>query len=540
MRIKNALVKYQRKIIIESVILSIILGLIIGFGISLFLSIIFYLFKISEIAMILIIGGLSSVISSILLYYLMLKPDLNVVARRVDEIGLKERVITMLELERKESLMANLQRVDAEGKLLEIKTKALQFKSFKKPIITLLTVVIISIVSMIFLSQEVYAKYYKEYLIEFNSQGGSLIEDQFIRGGQYIVVPKKPQKEGFDFYYWYESDINNRFNFDDAIFENKTLYARWEVKSDEDKIIEQLIKGLRGIVDRANVSESLKLDLHQYIDNLEEKLKPDDTLEMKLAKIEEARKEILRRIKEEIENIKIIKIGDALKEFKSTFELGEAILTKKPTDIDNAIDNLVELLLSIKDQKQQIEALLQTADDIEEALEIANEENMRLRKTLQDLADYLRYLAQEIIEGDIPKDVLENEFIEEMDNIKEELKDILGKDSKTPEENLQEDIEDAFEDAIDELTGDENGNNDKDNESNNGNGDGDDEGDENNPNPDDLIPSIIDGQTQYILMLENLKEQAGLKLLDPSLTQEQRDALNKYINNIDMKLEELK
>jgi hypothetical protein len=41
-------------------------------------------------------------------------------------------------------------------------------------------------------------------------------------------------------------------------------------------------------------------------------------------------------------------------------------------------------------------------------------------------------------------------------------------------------------------------------------------------------------------MLENLKEQAGQKLLDPTLTQEQIDALNKYINNIDMKLEEMK
>lgn len=541
MNIKNKLEKYQRKITLESIVLSIIIGLIIGFGFTLCFSVIFYLLKLSGITTLLIIGGASTVLSSLLLYYYKFKPNLNIVAKRVDEIGLEERVITMLEMEEKDSFMANLQREDAKGKLDEYKITSLPFRSFKKPIITLFVIAIVSITSMVVLSKQVYAKYYKQYRIEFNSQGGTPIDDQLVIGGNTIDIPKEPKKEGFDFYYWYEDDMNNRFDFENQIFENKMLYARWEVKSDEDKIIEQLIKGLRGIVDRAKVSDSLKADLHEYIDKLEESIKRDDTLEMKLAKIEQAREEILRRIREEIEELEIIKIGDALKEFDTTYELGQAILTKKPADIDRAIDSLVDNLLSIDDREQQVEQLLQTADDIEEALEISNEENARLRKTLQDLADYLRYLAKEIIEGDIPEDVLENEFIEEMEDIKDELKDILEEDSKTPEEELGDDIDDQFDEAIDDLTDNDEkeGDDEKPDDQEADNGSGDEDGEGGNANPDDLIPNIIDGQTQYVLMLEALKEQAGLKLLDPTLTQQQRDALNKYINNIDMKLGEL-
>lgn len=534
----QSLQKYLNKITLESIILSVIFGLIIGLGVSFLLSVIFYLFTITLLSLILIIGGASSVIGALLLYFIKFKPNLKVVARRVDQIGLEERVITMLELENHDSFMAHLQRKDAKAKLQEVTPKVLPFQSFKKPVLALLSILIVTFISLLFLSQEVYAKYTKQYEIQFNTQGGTLVEAQLVSGGEIIEVPKNPKKEGFDFIYWYEKDINVSFDFGTQIFEDKTLYAKWEEKSDEDKIIEQLIKGLRGIADRANVSEELKADLHAYIDALEEDIKRDDTLETKLAKIEHAREEILRRIQEEIDSIKIIKIGEALKEFETTFELGEAILTKKPKDIDEAIDHLVETLLSIEDREEEIEALLQTADDIEEALEIATEENPRLRKTLQDLADYLRYLAQEIIEGEEPEDVLDNEFIEEMEETKEELKDALGEESQTPEEELQEDVEEEFEEAIDELTGNEENEEEEDNET--GNGSGSEQGEDGNPFPEDLIPSVIDGKTQYISMLENLKEQAGQKLLDPTLTQEQRDALNKYINNIDMELEGLK
>ena len=113
----------------------------------------------------------------------------------------------------------------------------------------------------------------------------------------------------------------------------------------------------------------------------------------------------------------------------------------------------------------------------------------------------------------------------------------MREESQTPEEELQEDVEEEFEEAIDELTGNEENEEEEENET--GNGSGSEQGEDGNPFPEDLIPSVIDGKTQYISMLENLKEQAGQNYLT-HFNQEQRDALNKYINNIDMELEGLK
>src|SRR5690554_4380472 len=440
MKKQNELGKYKLKLILEGLLLSIVIGLMIGLGTSLLLSIIFFSLKIVGVWIIVLISGIIFIISSALLYFFKFKPTIKNIAKRVDNSGLQERVITMLELEGKDSLMINLQRTDAKLKLEETKVKNVKLKSFKKQLISLGVILIISVISIIFLSQEVDAKYNAIYEVTFETNGGSLVDKLYVNGGELIPIPKDPKKEGYDFIYWYEISVNLSYNFEKEVLSDLKLYALWEEKSDEDKIIEQLIKNLRNIVDRAKVSETLKDDLHLLIDELEKSIKKDDTLAAKLVKIEATRAEILKRIKEEIESLEIFKIGEALKEFDSTYELGNAILTKKASDIDNAIDNLVDNLLSIDDREEQIEALLSTADDIEEALENSNEENDRLRKTLQDLADYLRYLAEEIIEGDIPEDQLENEFIEEAEDIKDELKDILESEEGSPEEELEEDI----------------------------------------------------------------------------------------------------
>lgn len=54
---------------------------------------------------------------SVLLYFLKFKPTVKQVARRVDELGLEERLITMVELEGDDSVMAELQRRDTEKAL---------------------------------------------------------------------------------------------------------------------------------------------------------------------------------------------------------------------------------------------------------------------------------------------------------------------------------------------------------------------------------------------------------------------------------------
>lgn len=535
---KHTLTKYEKKLKIESIIFSIIFGLSIGFLSMLLCSVLLYFLKITSLLTLIIVFITTTITTIIIAYKTLYKPSLYHVAKRVDDLGLQERVVTMLELEGKDSAMIQLQRRDAKAKIEKVEAEDIKFKSFKQPLIFLLAIMLISIVGSILLKGEVYAKYQKEYTITFDSVGGTQVESIRLIGGSQIIKPDDPKKAGFDFYYWYELDINDPFDFNTVVEKDYLLYARWEAKSDEDLIIERLIKQLRDIVDRANVGLLLKQELHTYIDDLESVIHREDSLQLKLLKIEQARDYILKRIQQEIDDLNIIKIGEALKQFETTYQLGDAILTRNKTKIDDSIDHLVDSILAIDIKEERVALLLKTADDIEAALELSNEDNPKLRKTLQDLADYLRYLAKEIIEGDIPEEALENEFIEEMEAVKEGIKDALG---MSDEEQLKEDIADAFEDAIGELTDpletdtDKEEKEDEDNEGETGSDET--PGETGLPNPEDLIPLIIDGQTKYIDMLEDLKQQAIEKLKDPNLTKQQIDALNKYINNIDLALE---
>lgn len=70
----------------------------------------------------------------------------------------------------------------------------------------------------------------KEYVVKFESNGGSTVERQKIKGNAKAVEPTAPTKTGYTFYGWYESATfdGETFDFDARINNNVKLYARWE------------------------------------------------------------------------------------------------------------------------------------------------------------------------------------------------------------------------------------------------------------------------------------------------------------------------
>lgn len=70
-------------------------------------------------------------------------------------------------------------------------------------------------------------------IIQFESNGGTLIEDKQIFCGNTISEPDNPSKEGFIFKGWFIDDI--QFDFDSVINENTIIKAKWE--SDNSKEI---------------------------------------------------------------------------------------------------------------------------------------------------------------------------------------------------------------------------------------------------------------------------------------------------------------
>lgn len=70
----------------------------------------------------------------------------------------------------------------------------------------------------------------KEYKIRFDSVGGTIIAEQIINKGDYVIKPIDPVKEGYDFLGWYYD--NEPYDFNEPVKKDMTLIAGWEASED--------------------------------------------------------------------------------------------------------------------------------------------------------------------------------------------------------------------------------------------------------------------------------------------------------------------
>lgn len=73
--------------------------------------------------------------------------------------------------------------------------------------------------------------------VRFNSNGGSTVDDIQLATLDYAVEPEYPTKEGYEFAGWYaDPEFKTPFKFSESAIENDiTLYAKWELPSDDGK-----------------------------------------------------------------------------------------------------------------------------------------------------------------------------------------------------------------------------------------------------------------------------------------------------------------
>ncbi len=70
--------------------------------------------------------------------------------------------------------------------------------------------------------------------VEFNSNGGSEIEEQRVKLGDPAVMPMAPTKDGFEFGGWYiDSELTTEYDFEASVDENIVLYAKWTQNESE-------------------------------------------------------------------------------------------------------------------------------------------------------------------------------------------------------------------------------------------------------------------------------------------------------------------
>ncbi|MCK5388125.1 MAG: InlB B-repeat-containing protein, partial [Candidatus Izimaplasma sp.] len=82
------------------------------------------------------------------------------------------------------------------------------------------------------------------YTVTFNSNEGSAVADLDVTDGELAVEPAVPNKEGFVFVLWYETDDTVEFDFSVPITGDVTLNGLWEEEiyemTDEDRINEDI------------------------------------------------------------------------------------------------------------------------------------------------------------------------------------------------------------------------------------------------------------------------------------------------------------
>lgn len=109
----NTFKKYYRRISREGKIKSVSLGLLIGFSALALITVLSWFFGFKA-GLWVGIGAfvLFSCAFSLIFYYMRFRPSTKEIAGRIDELGLEERVLTMIELENEDTYIAQRQRED--------------------------------------------------------------------------------------------------------------------------------------------------------------------------------------------------------------------------------------------------------------------------------------------------------------------------------------------------------------------------------------------------------------------------------------------
>ena len=118
--------------------------------------------------------------------------------------------------------------------------------------------IIISIVGVIVLGVILFLLFggkKREFLIAFDSSGGSSIASQTIAEGEKVIKPSDPTKENYNFVRW---EYNNReYNFDTKVSSEMTLKAIWEEVKEEEKYydIEFVVNGITKKLSLSKITE---------------------------------------------------------------------------------------------------------------------------------------------------------------------------------------------------------------------------------------------------------------------------------------------
>lgn len=130
--------EHQKKLNREAVIRSVLCGLAVGFGTNFVAALVIWLLPMNGlwISVATLLGV--TAITAPIFYAKRFRPDDTMNARRIDRLGLEERLVTMVELKEDDSYIAKAQRADAQAALANVDSKQLKIRVSRAIVITVI------------------------------------------------------------------------------------------------------------------------------------------------------------------------------------------------------------------------------------------------------------------------------------------------------------------------------------------------------------------------------------------------------------------
>ena len=234
--------KHFMKIFIEAVFNSFLCGLIVGFFAGFAAALVTWFTILEGLWISIGVTAGVTVISAFIFYFAKFRPTVMRSARRIDSVGLEERLITMVEYEKDTSPIADIQRQDAKKALDALSTAAIALRVATGTLICLAvafvlcagmtTVSTLADKGIIWGGDDIIEALTPEPQIQYVSvtyeaEDGGEIEgeaDQLIPLGDKTTVIEAVPMEGYEFYEW-DDGYKKPVRYEKNVTEDKIFVA---------------------------------------------------------------------------------------------------------------------------------------------------------------------------------------------------------------------------------------------------------------------------------------------------------------------------
>lgn len=194
---RKLLEKYYSRLAAEAFLKSLLWGLVVGFSALLLSAIVCWYVGFKGIWVCIVSFAVATAITTPIFYCAKFRPTIKQTAKRVDSLGLEERLLTMTELAGESSYIACKQREDAVNEMKKVNSKMLKFVFSVSLVVTLAivaccgtgmtTYAALSKISGRDLINKVISGPAEEYEVIYRVQGGGRIigtERQIVKEGE--------------------------------------------------------------------------------------------------------------------------------------------------------------------------------------------------------------------------------------------------------------------------------------------------------------------------------------------------------------------